>query len=179
MSSALAAADGPREYLAEALESLPAAIYVTDAEGHITFYNSACVSLAGRIPQLGRDRWCVTWKLFTQEGEPLPHERCPMATAILEKREVRGAEAIAERPDGSRFRFQPFPTPLFDAKGDLIGAINMLIDVTDRRRVDELRGQAARCRRLAGSTFDRQTIDALSTMADEYEGEADRLGRPH
>src|SRR5215831_8500366 len=44
----------------ELLEALPAAIYMTDTEGRITFYNQASVDLAGRSPDLGTDRWCVS-----------------------------------------------------------------------------------------------------------------------
>jgi PAS domain-containing protein len=176
LEAALAAVGEPSDAMIEALDALPAAIYLTDAHGRITHYNRACLGLAGRTPE-PEDHWCVTWKLFTLDGLPLPHDACPMAVAIKERREVRGAEAWAERPDGTRVRFRPFPTPLFDEDGDLAGAINMLIDVTDARRADELRTQAARCRRLANSVLDRQTLAALSGMAREYDDEAERLAR--
>ena len=66
-----------------------------------------------------------------------------MAIAIKEKRTVRGMEAIAERPDGTRVPFEPYPTPLFDASGALIGAVNMLIDITDRKRAEEVKQRLA------------------------------------
>jgi PAS domain-containing protein len=66
---------GDRSLLA-ALDELPAAIYVTDAHGVITYYNPACLAFAGRVPALGQDRWCVTWKLFTEDGTFLPHDQC-------------------------------------------------------------------------------------------------------
>ena len=119
------------------LEDLPAAIYTTDAEGRITYYNKACVEFSGRTPKLGDDFWCVSWKLFTSAGEPLPHEDCPMAVALREERPVRGVEAQAERPDGTRIAFQPWPTPIFDAAGNLIGAVNMLVDITARRESEQ------------------------------------------
>lgn len=114
------------------LEGLPAAIYMTDAEGRITFYNQAAAELAGREPKLGSDEWCVTWKLYWPDGTPLPHDECPMALALRQRRPIRGMEAIAERPDGSRVRFAPYPTPLFYSDGELAGAVNMLVDVTRR-----------------------------------------------
>lgn len=114
------------------LEALPAAVYTTDAEGHITFFNQAAVAMSGRTPQQG-DLWCVTWRLFNADGSPLPHDECPMAVALKEDRTVRGAEAIAERPDGTRVPFIPYPTPLHDADGNLIGAVNMLVDITERK----------------------------------------------
>ncbi len=116
------------------IESLPAAIYTTDAHGRVTHFNTAAVHFSGRVPELGSDHWCVTWKLYYPDGTPMPHEQCPMATALREGRPVRGMEAIAERPDGTRRWFEAFPTPLRDSDGRLIGAINMLVDVTDRKR---------------------------------------------
>jgi len=160
-----------------ALDALPAPIYVTDAEGRITYFNEACVTFAGRRPVVGEDRWCVTWRLYTQEGEFLPHDECPMAVAVRERKPVRGAEAVAERPDGTRVDFQPFPTPLFDDSGNFTGAVNMLVDISDRRRAGYLAEQAKRCRRLAKTIGDRTTVETLSRMADEYDARASDLGR--
>ncbi len=157
------------------LETLAAPIYTTDGDGWVTFYNRACIDFAGRTPSLGEDRWCVTWKLYWEDGTFLPHEDCPMAVAIKEKREVRGAVALAERPDGTRVMFTPYPTPLIDDKGEVSGAVNILIDVTDHRQAGALRAQAMRCRRLALAMTDQQAIDTLSLMAAEYDGKANAL----
>ncbi len=123
--------------LRDLLDALPSAIYTTDAEGHITFYNQAAVEISGRRPELGTDKWCVTWKLFRPDGAPMPHDECPMAMALREKRPIRGIEAVAERPDGTRVPFLPYPTPLFDEKGELAGAVNMLMNISDRRKAEE------------------------------------------
>jgi PAS domain S-box-containing protein len=120
----------------QVLEALPAAVYTTDAHGKITYFNRAAVALAGREPVIGEDEWCVTFRLFTAEGQPLPHHECPMAIALKEKRPVRGVEAMAQRPDGSMFPFLPFPTPMFDEDGELIGAVNMLVDISDRKAAE-------------------------------------------
>jgi len=117
------------------LEALPAAIYTTDAEGHITFFNKAAVDMAGRTPQVG-DKWCVSWRLYRPDGSYLPHDQCPMAVALREDRPVRGEEAVAERPDGTRVPFIPYPTPLHDDSGKLVGAVNMLMDISDRKKAE-------------------------------------------
>ena len=122
-------------HMRDLLEGLPAAVYTTDANGRITFFNKACIEMAGRTPQLG-DEWCVTWQLYTADGAPLPHDQCPMAVALKEDRTVRGVEAVAERPDGTLVPFIPYPTPLHDADGKLIGAINMLVDITERKQAE-------------------------------------------
>lgn len=93
----------------ELLEALPAAVYLTDNKGRITYYNNAAADLWGHRPLLGDAEWCGSWKLFWPDGTALPHDQCPMALALKEKRAIRGMEAIAERPDGTRVPFIPYP----------------------------------------------------------------------
>lgn len=120
----------------QVLDALPAAIYMTDATGAITYCNNAAVEFAGREPVLGKDNWCVTFRLRDINGNELPHEQCPMAIALKERRPVRGVEAIAQRPDGTQVPFLPFPTPLFDENGEVFGAVNMLVDISERRQAE-------------------------------------------
>ena len=117
------------------LEVLPVAIYLTDPDGRITFYNDAAAELWGHRPEPG-SQWCGSWKLFYPDGRQMAHEDCPMAATLREGRPVQGHEAIAERPDGRRVRFQPWPSLLTDADGRITGAINLLVEVTDRRETD-------------------------------------------
>lgn len=173
--AAIAAARGGKDSLQTLIDSLPVPIYVTDADGWVTFFNRACVDFAGRTPLPGEDRWCVTWRLYTESGAFLPHDQCPMAQAIRDKAQIRGVVAVAERPDGTRVLFTPYPTPITDEAGVLIGAVNILIDVTDQRQAGALGAQAQRCRRLARSITDQRTIDTLMNMACEYEEKARAL----
>jgi PAS domain S-box-containing protein len=113
------------------LEALAVAVYTTDAEGRITYFNEAAVEFWGRRPTIGEE-WCGSLRLFHVDGTPLAHGECPMAIALKENREVRGWTALAERPDGRRVAFQPYPSPLRDTAGRLVGAVNVLVDVTER-----------------------------------------------
>ena len=128
----------------ELLDALPAAVYTTDAAGRITYYNNAAADLWGHRPALGSSEWCGSWRLFWPDGTPLPHDECPMAVALKEDRAVRGIEAAAERPDGTRVPFIPYPTPIHDETGKLVGAVNMLVDITDRKRAEEQHGLLVR-----------------------------------
>ncbi len=128
---------GPRgKHLEGLIQALPAAIYTTDAAGRITFFNEAAAELWGCRPELGKSEFCGSWKLYRPDGKPLPHGECPMAIALKEQRVVRGLEAVVERPDGTRIHFVPYPTPIYDDSGVLVGAVNMLIDITDRKRAE-------------------------------------------
>jgi PAS domain S-box-containing protein len=125
------------------LDALGVAMYTTDAAGRITFFNAAAAEFWGRRPALGEE-WCGSLELLFPDEAPMRHDQCPMAIALTERRAVRGGEAIAVRPDGSRVRFVPYPTPLFDDEGELIGAVNVLVDITERYRAQEDSRAAAR-----------------------------------
>ena len=136
--------------LSDILDALPAAVYMTDADGRINYYNEAAADLWGHRPQLGTSEWCGSWKLYWPDGTPLPHDECPMAMALKQRRPIRGVEAVAERPDGTRVLFIPYPTPIFDSSGELTGAINMLVDITHRKQSEQaLRRQADELATLA------------------------------
>jgi len=159
------------------LNELPAAIYITDPEGVVTHFNRTCIAFAGRTPRVGQDSWCVTWRLYTEEGEYLPHDQCPMAVAVRERRAIRGVRAFAERPDGKYVNFQPYPTPLFDDAGNLVAAINLLAEVTGMRQAHSLRAQAAKCRRLVNLWPDRKGV--VISMAAEYDRKALAIEQRH
>lgn len=113
------------------LQAMPVAVYTTDANGRITFFNEAAATLAGQRPQLG-DLWCIIWRELRPDGEALPKDQCPLAEALREGRPMAGVRGIAERPDGTRVAFAAYATPLFDEHGTMCGAVNMLVDITER-----------------------------------------------
>lgn len=177
LDTAIAASRFDNSRLQECLDAIPVPVYLTDPDGTVTCFNQACAELAGREPRAGKDRWCISWRLRSTTDEPLPHNLCPMAVAIKEKREVRGEVAIAVRPDGGRRAFKPYPTPLFDEEGELVGALNILIDVSEEQ-AETLAEQADRCRRLSSAISDRYTTEILLAMAQGYERNAKALRSP-
>jgi len=155
-----------RWHLRELLDALPAAIYTTDAAGRVTSYNQAAVEFSGRTPVIGSDHWCVTWRLYWPDGRPMAHDECPMARALNEDRPIRGGEAIAERPDGSRVAFMAYPTPLHDASGRLVGAVNMLVDLSAAREVDEARGRLNETLEQRVQERTRQLTEAVTRLRE-------------
>ena len=117
------------------LGALPAAIYVTDAAGRITYYNDAAVALWGLRP-VRESKFCGSWRLYRPDGTPLPHDECPMAMALKKRMPIRGAEAIAVRPDGVRVPFHR-----------LSDTILRCVRNVDRRRQHACRHQRAQASR--------------------------------
>lgn len=121
----------------ELLDALPAAVFTTDAEGRLTYYNQAAADMWQQRPAPGTSVWKGAWKLLWADGQPIKPEDSPLAVTLREDRAVRGMEAICERSDGTRVPFIPYPTPLHDAAGRLVGAVNMQIDISERKRAEQ------------------------------------------
>ena len=121
------------------LEALPAGAYTCDADGLITYFNQHAVELWGRTPALNdsSDRFCGSFKLFSKDGTPIAHDQCWMALALRERKEYNGQEIIVERPDGVRATTLAHANPFIDGEGKLLGAVNVLVDISARKQAEE------------------------------------------
>jgi len=119
---------------------VPVAVYVCDADGNIQQYNQRAVELWGREPgRKGKEsKFCGSYKIYSPDGRPMPHEKCPMARALRgERLTPKDLEIVIERPDGERRHVIPAPQILKDSRGKIIGAINCLFDDTEREHAQE------------------------------------------
>ena len=118
------------------LETLPAAIHTTDTAGYITYCNKAAVDLWGVSPEIGKDKCSDLGRLFYPDGTLIPVDVCPTKLCLMERRALPGREALFERPDGKRVPIIPYPAPLTDEQGEVVGVVSMKIDITERKRAE-------------------------------------------
>src|SRR5271154_90985 len=97
-----------------ALKAVSMAVYRTDSDGWIEFYNPASAELWGCGPPIESSRWCAAWRHYSVDGRPLQREESATAICHREGRRVRGIEAVIERPDGARISVLTAATPLRD-----------------------------------------------------------------
>src|SRR5215510_6596856 len=127
------------------LEALPVGAYTCDAEGLITYFNPRAVEAWGRAPKLNDpvERFCGSFRLCSTDGTPISHDQCWMALAIKEDKVYEGREVVIERPDGSRLTALAHVNPIHNAAGELLGAVNLVVDITDRKQAEAAMAQIA------------------------------------
>src|SRR2546423_1502694 len=79
-----------------------------------------------------------------------------MARCLRDDKEYNGEEIVIERDDGARLTVLPHASPFHDAAGKLLGAVNVLHDVTERKKMEEERRES-----------DRRKSEFLAMLAHE------------
>ncbi|WP_430318005.1 PAS domain S-box protein [Pseudomonas nitroreducens] len=109
------------------------ALYMLDAEGNVTSWNSGAERIKGYHPEeiIGRRFDCFYCDEDRQAGVP----RASLDTALAEGRYEE--ERLQMRKDGSRFWANIVIDPVFDDTGKLLGYAKITRDITDKRRAQE------------------------------------------
>lgn len=156
------------------LEWLPVGAYLCDPEGLITYFNPPAVRIWGRSPKLNHpdDRFCGSYGLYAADGTPVSHDRCWMALALRDRKPYNGRDITIECPDGRRLAALAYANPLFDDEGELVGGVNVLVDVSERTRAEA-------ALRKARAELAHQVVERTAELTElsrhlMHSGEADK-----
>ena len=144
---------------------VPVAVYSCDATGVILEFNRRAAELWGRKPASGDtdERFCGSFRMFRPDGSFMPHAECPMAEVLSGKvAALNDAEVAIERPDGSRIAVIVNIRPLVNPRGELTGAINCFVDITERKQAEQ--HQAMLSRELQHRT--KNLLAVINSIAD-------------
>lgn len=114
------------------LDTVPAAAYVCDGSGQITYFNPIAEAVWGRTPRLhdAGELYCGSHRLYSADGVQMRHEECWMALALQQGIPYHGHAVVIERQDGTRTIGKSHAHPLLDNKGRIVGALNLVADIT-------------------------------------------------
>ncbi len=122
------------------IELLPLAMYTCDApSGAISYYNRRAAELWGREPVIGNgaESFSGAYRLFRPDGRSLAQAETPMSAVLTQSIEVHNEEIVIERPDGSRVVVMINIDPIRNAAGEVMGAIAIMQDVSERKRLEQ------------------------------------------
>jgi diguanylate cyclase (GGDEF)-like protein/PAS domain S-box-containing protein len=127
------------ERLSRIVETNADGIILQDLNDRFTFANSAAEKMFAlpRSEIIGRTSEELGQKLFSLNGSPLPDEDHPSARTAAAVNPIYDAEYILERHDGRRLIVSSNSAPLYDPDGRIIGSVNSIVDITERKRNEQ------------------------------------------
>ena len=90
------------------------------------------------------------------DGSAIMHDQCWTALALKNNLEYNGHEIVIEHPDGKRLTALAHASPVHNETGQLLGAVNVLVDISDRKLAEDALKEA-----------DRSKNEFLATLAHE------------
>ncbi|MDO8120246.1 diguanylate cyclase [Isoptericola sp. b490] len=179
------------------LASMSDAVYVVDADRHITYWNDAATRLTGYRAEEIVGTACPDGLLSHVDGDGrhLCGDRCPLQETMLDgqRREVR---VFLHHRDGHLAPVHVTAAPLRDEDGRIVGAVETFRDDADFRsarrraarlerliRLDPLTGLSNRrdldeclAERVARQAADGTAFSVLMIDLDRFKGVNDRYG---
>lgn len=155
-----------REKIRHLMDALPVATYTCDNDGLITYYNQAAIEFWGRTPYLNdpNDRHCGSFKLLDAEGNLIPYSESWTAIALKKQEVLHGKELIIECEDGTTKTALAHICPMHDHEGKMTGVVNVLVDISERKKLEKSLNEATTRLELCLKVLDQHAIVAETEL---------------
>lgn len=157
-----------REWLETTLQSIGDAVIATDVQGRVVFMNPVAEHLTGYRADEARGRPCA--EVFRTVNEETRRAAGSPVTRVLEEGVVVGDHTLLVAKDGSERPIDDSGAPILNRQGRVVGVVLVFRDVTERRRGETERQQAAaeRERLLESERAARAEAERASRVKDEF-----------
>ena len=151
----------------------PVAMYTVDATGTIQEFNRNAVTMWGREPKRGDpcERYCGAYRIYFPNGALISHAENSVAAVLHGLVPMaQDVEAILERLDGSKVHVIANVVPLKNNCDEIIGALSCSVDITDRKKVEDVlytNNMELQEAKLSAETANSAKSEFLSRMSHE------------
>lgn len=128
-----------RELSRRLIEGGPVGILKVNRDGEVVFANRHAEQLFGlRMSNIeGRKYNTADWRITTVDGLPFPDEELPFRRVMATGGGVTDIQHAIVRADGARRILSINGAPLHDAQGQIEGVVFAILDITERKAVEE------------------------------------------
>ena len=131
-----------KEFLEAAFAQSPSGILIADApNATIRMANPAAVRIRGGNPQdligIDADQHAARWQTFLPDGSPYPHEKLPLARAVVQGEVTQHEELIVRDEEGCDHWVDVTATPIRSATGEVNAGILIFDDITPRKQAEK------------------------------------------
>jgi PAS domain S-box-containing protein len=131
-------ADNERRRLKAVLDALPVGVFIVDIDGKIAQINEQAERIWCKSePSIEVEDWRMNRGRWASSGDFIKNQDWPLYRS-LNRGETIIAEAIEiERFDGSRGTILSSSAPIKDDQGKITGAVSVILDITERKVMEE------------------------------------------
>ncbi len=155
-----------KSQLKQFMEAIPAGISIHDVSGKVVYLNQTGKRLLGveNIPEATLQKMVEVYQIYRQ-NQPYPTEELPALRAL--RGETVFLDDLEVYRDGEIIPFEVRATPIFDAAGNIIYAINAFTDISGRKQSEKILTDYNRT--LAAEVAERTTALACANELLQYE----------